>query len=392
MTRLTASPVPPIAPPPAAAAQPSVSPPVPPPVSPPLPASALRPLTPPPLPDWTAWAPHLPDPIRQACLDYVQRRLPHWSPLRQRLQALKFLGDFQRFWDWQLARRPFSQLTDLHRADLQAYQGQRVAEDGVTTTTVNRVISYVLTALQEQAEADVPVDPAIFRLHRLPEPHRLPRYLPDSECHHLETFVQARLDSPDPLIRLENACFFVLAHTGLRASECVYLQVGDLDLTGRRLLIRQGKGRKERAVYLSDTATLALTRYLADTPRPANAPLWVRPNGRPIKYAWLLGRVTALGQAAGVAEVTPHRLRHSLATRLLNAGMDITRIQKLLGHLQLSTTQVYAQVLDTTLEADYRQAMTHIERHSLPLSDQPLAVDHWPLGLDIRQQLGQMAD
>ena len=190
---------------------------------------------------------------------------------------------------------------------------------------------------------------------------------------------------------MENACFLVLAHTGLRASECVYLQLGDLDLTGRRLVIRQGKGRKERAVYLSETAALALIRYLGDTPRPANAPLWVRPNGRPIKYEWLVVKMTALGQAAGVAEVTPHRLRHSLATRLLNAGMDITRIQKLLGHTQLSTTQVYAQVLDTTLEADYRRAMTRIEQHSLPLSDEPLAVGNWPVGSDVKQKLGQMA-
>lgn len=358
----------------------------------PLPAAALRPLTPPPLPDWAAWASHLPQPIRQACLDYVQRRLPHYSPLRQRSQALDYLSEFRRFWDWQLARRSFTHLADLHLADLQAFQSQRLAQDGVTTSTVNRVVSYVLTALREQAEVGVALDPAIFRLRRLPEPQRLPRYLPENECQRLDAFIQTRLDSPDPLIRLENACFLVLAHTGLRASECLFLQVGDLDLSGRRLLIRQAKGRKDRVVYLSDTATLALTRYLGQTPRPANAPLWVRPNGRPIKYAWLLGRVTALAQAAGVVEVTPHRLRHSLATRLLNAGMDITRIQKLLGHLQLSTTQVYAQVLDTTLEADYRQAMSRIERHSLPLSDQPLTVGNWPLGLDIRQNLGQMAD
>lgn len=401
MARLTATPASNPDPPSAATSEPVISPPPPAPASPvatvtspsppPLPPAALRPRTPPPLPDWAAWAPQLPEPIRQACLDYVQRRLPNWSPLRQRLQALKFLGDFQRFWDWQLARRALSQPADLHLADLQAYQSQRVAADGVTTTTVNRVVSYVLTALQEQAEAGVPVDPAIFRLRRLPEPHRLPRCLPESDCQRLDAFVQARLDSPDPLIRLENACFLVLAHTGLRASECVYLQLGDLDLTGRRLVIRQGKGRKERAVYLSETAALALIRYLGDTPRPANAPLWVRPNGRPIKYEWLVVKMTALGQAAGVAEVTPHRLRHSLATRLLNAGMDITRIQKLLGHTQLSTTQVYAQVLDTTLEADYRRAMTRIEQHSLPLSDEPLAVGNWPVGSDVKQKLGQMA-
>jgi hypothetical protein len=80
--------------------------------------------------------------------------------------------------------------------------------------------------------------------------------------------------------------------------------------------------------------------------------------------------------------------------------MDLTRIQKLLGHTQLSTTQIYAQLLDATLEADYRRAMTHIEQHSPPLADQPVAVEDWP----VRQVaeypilstggefLGQMAD
>ncbi len=389
MNRLAAGPVAKIGPGAARVVGAAVLPPDP--VSP-LPPAALGPLTPPPLPDWAAWASHLPQAIRQACLDYVQRRLPNYSPLRQRIQALDYLSEFRRFWDWQLAHRSFTDLADLHLADLQAFQSQRVAQDGVTTSTVNRVVSYVLTALREQAEVGVWVDPAIFRLRRLPEPQRLPRYLPENDCHRLDALIQTRLDSPDPLIRLENACYLVLAHTGLRASECVFLQVGDLDLTGRRLLVRQGKGRKDRVVYLSDIATLALTRYLGQSPRPANAPLWLRPNGRPIKYVWLLHHLAALGLAAGVAQVTPHRLRHSLATRLLNAGLDITRIQKLLGHTQLSTTQVYAQVLDTTLEADYRQAMSRIERHSLPLSNQPLAVSNWPLGADITQKLGQMAD
>jgi site-specific recombinase XerD len=404
MTRLTAGPGAAPAPP-----APSVSP-APPAAAAaalpaPLPPAALRPLVPPPLPAWEAWAIHLPEPLRQVGLAYVQRRLPNWSPLRQRIQALKYLGDFQRFWDWQLARRPLTQPADLHLADLQAYQSQRVSQEGVTATTVNRVICYVLTALREQADAGVPVEAAIFRLRPLPEPQRLPRCLPDDDCHRLEAFVQARLDSPDPLIRLENACFLVLAHTGLRASECVYLQVGDLDLPGRRLVVRQGKGRKDRVVYLSDLAALALTRYLGPTPRPAHAPLWVRPNGRPLRYEWLANQMSALGLAAGVAEVTPHRLRHSLATRLLNAGMDITRIQKLLGHTQLSTTQVYAQVLDLTLEADYRRAMARIEQHSRPLSDQPVAVDHWPVRAELkslvsaeletrplRGNLSQMAD
>ena len=77
-------------------------------------------------------------------------------------------------------------------------------------------------------------------------------------------------------------------------------------------------------------------------------------------------------------KVSPHRLRHTLATRLLNAGMAITGVQKLLGHEYLSTTQIYARVYDSTVEADYRQAMAKVEHLHLPLSDTPLPVDNWP--------------
>jgi integrase len=69
----------------------------------------------------------------------------------------------------------------------------------------------------------------------------------------------------------------------------------------------------------------------------------------------------------------------NIATRLLNAGMDITRIQKLLGHEQISTTLIYARVHDATVEADYRHAMRQIERQQLPLSNTPVPVPDWPI-------------
>ena len=72
--------------------------------------------------------------------------------------------------------------------------------------------------------------------------------------------------------------------------------------------------------------------------------------------------------------MTPHRLRHTLATRLLNSGMDITRIQKLLGHEQVNTTMIYARVQDQTVETDYRQAMQQIEQQQMPLSNTPIPV------------------
>ena len=97
----------------------------------------------------------------------------------------------------------------------------------------------------------------------------------------------SRAQSTDPLVALENALFFVLAHTGIRASECIDLQYTDLDLAGRRLWVRLGKGQRDRLVYLSDTACQAISHYLAGYHRPAEAPLWTRPDGKAVDYNWL---------------------------------------------------------------------------------------------------------
>jgi len=176
-------------------------------------------------------------------------------------------------------------------------------------------------------------------------------------------------------MRLDNACFFLLAHSGLRAGECLDLRLEDLDLPHCRLLIRQAKGQRDRVVYCSAIAARALHIYLLGSPRPLQAPLFVRPSGKPITYLWLRQRLQNLASAAGLPNFSLHQLRHTFATRLLNAGMEITRIQKLLGHQHLNTTMIYARVLDHTLEADYHRAMQTIERQQMPLSDQPIPVE-----------------
>ena len=142
-------------------------------------------------------------------------------------------------------------------------------------------------------------------------------------------------------------------------------------------MVRNGKGQRDRVVYLSDTACLALQLYLGSSIRPPQAALFTFADGQPISYIWLYEHIIALAQDAGIPHVTPHRLRHTLATRLLNAGMDITRIQKLLGHEQVNTTMIYARVHDHTVESDYRQAMTQIERQQLPLSNIPFLAEDW---------------
>ena len=329
-------------------------------------------------PDWSKWAPHLPEGLRQASLAFVNWYWWNWKPEHRQQWAVQLLGTLRLYWQQQVARRPISDPTELTLSDLQAYQTEQLAA-GKAPSTIRRRLDDILALLRQLADQGEAIDPAIFRLRRLPRSQPLPRHLNQCDSQRLESYVRNRLDQSEPLIRLENACFFILAHTGLRARECVELRAQDLDLAGRRLWVRQGKGQRDRVVYLSETACQALSCYLAGRQPDPSAPLLVRPKGQPISYSWLKNHIKALGQAAGKIAVTPHQLRHTLATRLLNAGMKVTHIQKILGHEHLNTTMIYARVLDKTVQADYQQAMQQIEQQQMPLSQTPTLVPDWPL-------------
>jgi integrase/recombinase XerC len=329
------------------------------------------------LPDCTQWASAWPPAIRTACLTYLQHCALRWKPVRQAARFRTLRWRLYHFWSWQLAQRPLSQLSEVRLADLRAFQAAELAR-GIAPHSINPQLACVVELLRYQADQGQPVDNSVFRLRPLPRPDSLPRYLSESENQRLEASVHNRLATSDPLLALENACFWVLAHTGVRACECLELQTHDLDLPGRRLWVRQGKGQRDRIVYLSDLACQALAHYQRIAPGVAASTLLHHADGAPLTYQWLHRHLVALATAAGVPKVSPHRLRHTLATRLLNAGMAITGVQKLLGHEYLSTTQIYARVYDSTVEADYRQAMAKVEDLHLPLSDTPLPVDNWP--------------
>ena len=350
------------------------------------PQLAVWPLPLPPLPDLASRLTEVPTEIRTRCLAYYEHCLPTWNPRRRRHSADSLLYSLEGFWRWQIAHRPLTRLSELTLADLRTYQQTELAR-GLANTTINRRLDDVLAVLRCAADRDYPVDASVFRYRPLPRPDSLPRHLTDSEYRRLEQHLLSRTDSSDPLVALENAIFFVLAHTGIRASECIDLQYTDLDLAERRLWVRLGKGQRDRLVYLSATACQAISHYLAGYRHLPAAPLWTRPDGKPVDYHWLKRCLPALGAEIGVTPLTAHRLRHTLATRLLNAGMPITGVQKLLGHEYLVTTQIYARIADRTVEDDYYQAMRHIDLASMPLSDIPLPVAGWPIGKPTQARL-----
>lgn len=329
-------------------------------------------------PDWETWAPQLPGPIRQASLDYVQHHWHVWPAKRRRTRALNLLSELERLWGWFLERHPLTQPGEVSLNDLRAYQTDQQARK-YAPGTINRRMDFLLGILRQQVEQEQPVDQSVFRLRYLRRPQSLPKHLTEAESQRLEAFLQQRLETRDPGQRLENACVYVLFHSGLRASECTDLQLQDLNLAGQSLIVRQGKGQRDRLVYLSAMTCQAIQIYLQGAARQREDPVWLQPNGKPISAEWLRKHVAQVGQAVGVQPLYPLRLRHTCATRLLNAGMDITHIQKYLGHEQVTTTMIYARVQDPTVERDYRQALRQIEQRCIPCTDPPIPAENWPI-------------
>src|SRR6185503_13638576 len=147
--------------------------------------------------------------------------------------------------------------------------------------------------------------------------------------------------------------------SGLRLSELVGLNRGDVDRSSGLLRIR-GKGRRERVVPAGRAALSALDRYLAGERRAegrGDDPVFVGPSGRRLSGRTVQRVVRRrLGEVASGLGVSPHALRHSFATHLLDHGADLRAIQELLGHRSVATTQIYTHVSGSRLRKAYEQA------------------------------------
>lgn len=186
-------------------------------------------------------------------------------------------------------------------------------------------------------------------------PKRLPRTLPRLD---LGAALDTLTAGTDRAAARDLALIELAYSSGLRLSELVGLRFADLD-RGARLLRVRGKGRKERVVPLGERALGALDRHLAlegRTAAPRDEALFRGRSGAlsPRTVQRLVRH--RLAAVAGGLGVTPHALRHSFASHLLDAGADLRAIQELLGHASLSSTQVYTHVSRTRLRQAYEQA------------------------------------
>ncbi|MBA2265527.1 MAG: tyrosine recombinase XerC [Chloroflexi bacterium] len=205
-------------------------------------------------------------------------------------------------------------------------------------------------------------------------PSRLPRVLSVDEAEELVTAPRRLPSRDEALARRDGAMLELLYATGMRISELAGMTVDRIDVKRRRLRV-VGKGNKERELLFGLPAADALRSYLAHA-RPllagrrqggsgAGGEVFLNANGAPLSARGARLVIGRWVQAAGAPNRTsPHTLRHSFATHLLEGGADLRVVQELLGHVNLQTTQIYTHVSDAALRSAYRDAHPRAGRGS----------------------------
>ena len=223
--------------------------------------------------------------------------------------------------------------------------------------SINLELKAFQATLRFLQERDFAVPHQLFRHVGLREPASLPRFLTDEQVSRLQAEIEAMVERArtTPANKrnalLDRAIFYLLWQSGLRSAEIEDLDQADLNLAGQQLIIRQGKGQKDRTIYLTQITCDALRDYLAIRGSSQSERVFTYRH-EPLGHQLVRNRIKAAGKRANV-KVTPHQLRHTFATQLINAGARVTTIQALLGHKRLETTLVYTQVHNKTVADDY---------------------------------------
>ena len=246
---------------------------------------------------------------------------------------------------------------DGRRADSQLVSGyvSHMAERGLAATTIARKISAVRGLHRFlAAEGLADGDPTLY-VASPQRPAALPKALQLDD-------VERLLDRPDigtPLGRRDRALLEFLYATGARVSEAVVLDLADLDLDERTAILT-GKGDKQRLVPIGGHALRALEAYLPDRMtlrrnRRDSGSVFLNARGGRLTRQGVWGIVRRHATSAGIPadRVSPHVLRHSAATHMVEGGADLRTVQEMLGHASISTTQVYTRVSPRHLYETY---------------------------------------
>ncbi|MGP4060162.1 site-specific tyrosine recombinase XerD [Halobacillus sp. H74] len=227
-------------------------------------------------------------------------------------------------------------------------------DHGKSSATIARFLSSIRLYHQFLIREKVTEQDPSLHIETPKKERKLPKVLSSEDVDKL-----LNIPAKDPLSARNKAMFEMLYATGLRVTELVSLKVSDLHLT-MGFVRCLGKGSKERIIPLGDMAKEAVENYLETGRAPLvkhkkTEELFVNHHGNALSRQGFWKILKAVARDMGITkELTPHTLRHSFATHLLENGADLRAVQEMLGHADISTTQIYTHVSKTRLKDVYR--------------------------------------
>ncbi len=323
-------------------------------------------------------------------------RQANWRPARLAQATYQFWYKTTRIWRWLFTHTPIQAAKDVTRDHIFCYIDEQLVA-GYKVSTINHDLHTFQGTLRFLQQQGIAVPHQLLTLPGLKKPQMLPRFLTDAQVIALRNDLmrqveQAQTSSAQRNSHLDLAAFCLLWQSGIRVSELEDVRLSDVDLAAGVMLIREAKGLKDRSVYLTERVTATLQHYL-EVRGPALTDHLFIYRHKPLSKDLIRDRLRAASERLGF-KVTPHMLRHTFATQLVNAGAKITTIQALLGHQRLNTTMTYARVHDKTVMEDYFRAMAQVEGEQTailepkPVSEKVLALldKMEPDGLSDEQQ------
>lgn len=274
---------------------------------------------------------------------------------------IAYVNDVIEFKQYSIDSKRFPRLTAIRRKSLCVDYKAYLNQSGDAPTTVNRKISS-LRMFYDYLKKDGAVTENFFESVEM---NKKPKKLPKTFSHGQIKEMFASIDTDTALGYRNYVLLEVLYGCGLRVSELCQLSVKDIDYSNNLIRVVAGKGSKDREVLMYDELKDHLRHYINNEritliqkgDDAFNRTLFLNKNGTPLTPRGVRVILDAILNKMGETKhITPHMLRHSFATELLNNGADLRSVQELLGHENLSTTQIYTHVSTEQMKAEYDKA------------------------------------
>ncbi len=253
-----------------------------------------------------------------------------------------------------LKTAPFEKLSATTTSDVRRFVMELMGPRKYSASSVRRKIAALRSFFALQKREGRRIDNPAQDVPPPKAAKRLPQVMSEREVGKL---LRTRIAGKSDFMRLRDLAMMELLYaSGIRRAELVGLNISDVDLE-RRLMRVIGKGNKQRTVFINQASSDAIRNYLAVRPRTPDEALFIskRKTRMSHRQAWVIFRQFA--ELSGLTKhITPHVMRHSFATHLLENGADLMTIKELLGHESLSTTQIYTNVSLEHMRRSYEEA------------------------------------